>query len=186
MSNTYTKALTDYAESLEPQGTSTSQTFRNEKDLLIECIKYFDFADANPLRKQVINWHKGKAKHAYVDIPRPYLTEGLCVFLGIQISTWQDWRERDDFGAVCKMVDAAIRDQKLAGAMAGFYNALIASRVMGLVDKTETEVKGGISLSDTSEKELNDRISRAFKALKGDDKVIDITTQATLIEQDQA
>lgn len=68
---------------------------------------------------------------------------GLYLFLGINRSTWDEYRGREDFSAVIGRVEEAIREQKFTGAAADLLNANIISRDLGLRDGVEHTGKDG-------------------------------------------
>lgn len=52
----------------------------------------------------------------------------------------------DDFIAICSRVKKEIRENQITGGLLGFYNPSITQRLNGLVDKKETEIKGGLNV----------------------------------------
>ena len=71
---------------------------------------------------------------------------GLCNFLDIGISTWEDYRNRDDFSLVCTRAEDIMRQQKFEGASAQLLNPSIIARDLGLADKSELTGKDGAPL----------------------------------------
>lgn len=75
---------------------------------------------------------------------------GLCMFIGIARSTWDEWKKtRADFSEVIAKVEDAVFRQKFEGASADLLNASIIARDLGLADKKE--VTGGIALTVTQD-----------------------------------
>lgn len=68
---------------------------------------------------------------------RAMTIDGLCIFLDIARDTWNNYRERQDFLAVCQRVEQIIRTQKFQGAAADLLNPSIIARDLGLADKSE-------------------------------------------------
>jgi hypothetical protein len=62
---------------------------------------------------------------------------GLCIFLGITLETWIQYRDKDGFSDVTKEIDYIIRTQKFEGASAGMLNPNIIARDLGLIDKSD-------------------------------------------------
>ena len=52
----------------------------------------------------------------------------------------------DDFMEVCSHIKEEIRENQIVGGLLGFYNPSITQRLNGLVDKKETEIKGGLNI----------------------------------------
>lgn len=86
--------------------------------------------------------------------------DGLCLFLDIDDSTWQRWREDEDFYGVVAKADKIIRAQKFAGAAADLLNANIIARDLGLVDKKEEHHKGTIGVSEMSEQQIDEQLAK--------------------------
>lgn len=51
-----------------------------------------------------------------------------------------------DFGTICSYIKKEIRENQITGGLLGFYNPSITQRLNGLVDKKETEIKGGLNI----------------------------------------
>jgi len=82
----------------------------------------------------------------------PYTLEGLkryCWDEGIgQIDQYFDNHKGyyDDFVVICSRIRNEIRENQIIGGMNGFFNPSITQRLNGLVDKKETELKGGLNI----------------------------------------
>jgi hypothetical protein len=55
-----------------------------------------------------------------------------------------------EYVAICTRVKRAIRRDQIEGGMSGIYNSSITQRLNGLVDKKETEIKGGLNIPPES------------------------------------
>ena len=51
-----------------------------------------------------------------------------------------------EYVAICSRIRKAIRQDQIEGGMVGIYNPSITQRLNGLVDKKETEIKGGLNI----------------------------------------
>lgn len=51
-----------------------------------------------------------------------------------------------EYSTICSRIRKAIRQDQIEGGMAGIYNPSITQRLNGLVDKKETEIKGGLNI----------------------------------------
>lgn len=87
--------------------------------------------------------------------------KGLWEYLGIDRTTWSDWRSRPDLSPVTARVDNIIHVQKFEGAAAGLLCANIIARDLGLADKSETKVEAG----DNTLAALLDRIGKEGRRL---------------------
>lgn len=51
-----------------------------------------------------------------------------------------------DYLTICSRIRKAVRTDQIEGGMSGIYNPSITQRLNGLVDKKETEIKGGLNI----------------------------------------
>lgn len=124
--------------------------FETPDQLEDACIQYFEWNEANPLYKDQLVTFQGSATHEPVAQMRAMSLHGLCMFIGIARSTWDEWKKsRADFSEVIAKVEDAVFRQKFEGASADLLNASIIARDLGLADKKE--VTGGIALTVTQD-----------------------------------
>lgn len=79
---------------------------------------------------------------------KPLTMEGFELYVadipGMPWELGQYFANRDkryeNFVSICSRIRQAIRNDQIAGGMAGIYNPSITQRLNGLVDKTETKV----------------------------------------------
>ena len=111
-----------------------------------EACRYFDWCDKNPL---IAIEHNGKdARECKVPKMRAYTQTGLCLYLGLHGGYFKELRERvqkkkdplsKEFAEVIAQIEAVIFTQKFEGAAAGFLNANLITRDLGLADKQQVE-----------------------------------------------
>lgn len=117
--------------------------FENEEDLKAACEEYFEWVTNSPLYEDKVGFYEGSATHTPVAKMHAMTLDGLCIFLGISIVTWRDWRDkRADLSSVISWAESVIKHQKFIGAAAGLLNANIISRDLGLVDKSDMTSDG--------------------------------------------
>ena len=51
-----------------------------------------------------------------------------------------------EYQTICSRIRRTIRQDQIEGGMVGIYNPSITQRLNGLVDKKETEIKGGLNI----------------------------------------
>lgn len=51
-----------------------------------------------------------------------------------------------EYLTICSRIKKSVRTDQIEGGMAGIYNPSITQRLNGLVDKKETEIKGGLNI----------------------------------------
>lgn len=144
--------------------------FATPDSLLDGAYQYFKWVKKNPLYESVVSGGK------VLTLPkmRAMTIEGMCIFLGIDSRTFWNYCDESnknykDFIPITTHIKEIIRTQKFEGAAAGFLNANIIARDLGLKEKTETETthKGSIELHNLSTEELVKR-AKAVKNLDND------------------
>jgi hypothetical protein len=125
------------------------------------ACEYFQWAQDNPLYEAKAFAHQGVVTIESLPKMRAMTVSGLCLFLGITVESWTNYRSREDFFEVTRAIDAVIRDQKFSGAAADLLNANIIARDLGLADKSELTGKDGgpIETKDVSDIEIAQRIA---------------------------
>jgi len=117
--------------------------FDRPEKLWSACCEYFEWVEANPLQEDRLVTFQGAATHEPVAKMRAMTITGLCSFLDVSRSTWDDWRdERADLADVISRAEAVIYEQKFAGAAADLLNANIIARDLGLKDQASHEHTG--------------------------------------------
>lgn len=115
-----------------------NRTFDKPEDLWARCHSYFEWCEANPLERDVINFFQGVHTKDTEKLPRAFNIEGLCAYLGISDQTWRNWRrDRSDLADVQRLVENIIRSQHFEGGMVNMFNANLVGRVLGLADKLD-------------------------------------------------
>jgi len=71
----------------------------------------------------------------------PYTKSGLFLFLGIDINTWDLYKDREDFIHITSRIEQIIYTQKIEGAAVGAFNQNIVARELGLAEKTEIKAE---------------------------------------------
>lgn len=117
--------------------------FNNSDQLWKSCLEYFEWVENNPLIEQRAAQFQGEFVYGEIEKMRAMTISGLCVFLDIDQSTWENYRAKEDFFRVTKKVDEIIRNQKFVGAAANLLNANIIARDLSLADKKEVTGEDG-------------------------------------------
>ena len=123
----------------------------NEPDVLLKaCYEYFEACNKHSwYQKDAIRSGKNVGEIISIPTQRPYTLVGLCVFIGIDKTTWYNWKEKaeQDFINVITHVEDIIQQNQIEGATVGAYNHNIIARLVGLADKQEHEHSGGLTLT---------------------------------------
>lgn len=135
--------------------------FESPKILWKACVEYFEWVEANPLWEVKSYMYQGEPVQDQVPKMRAMTIGGLCLFLRIDRSTWQDYGKRDNFIPIVREAEEVIRSQKFSGAAADQLNANIIARELGLADKRELtgEDGGPIKTEDVSITEVARRMA---------------------------
>lgn len=130
--------------------------FASSDELWDSCVEYFEWTEQNPLMEAKPFSFQGESWIEPVPKMRAMTIGGLCLFLDIDMTTWADWRTKEDFSRVVTRVEQVIYQQKFSGAAADLLNPNIIARDLGLADKKET--KTTLSIEDLPDSELEARI----------------------------
>ena len=135
------------------------------------ACEYFQYVESNQLeRVEAIKAGNMAGMLVSVPVRRPFTKVGMQSYLGLSSSYLRDLKADKEFSAVLELIDNVIETQQLESALAGLTNAMLTSRLLGLVDKQAVEqtgdmkatfsinvVNSGIPLS-SSESEVEDAL----------------------------
>jgi len=113
--------------------------FATPDDLWDAACEYFEWVEANPLDETKLFSYEGEIIEGTIPKMRAMTIQGLCFFLDISDETWATYSKNKDFIGICENIKKVIFTQKFEGASAGFLNASIISRELGLADKQELD-----------------------------------------------
>jgi len=121
----------------------------NPQELYDACVEYFEWVEANPLwetKPMIVN---GEVYDAPTAKMRAMTIEGLCVFLGMHRSTWDEYKHKQDFSDIVSLVNNTMYEQKLTGAASGLLVASIIQRELGLKEASSValEVPQGLTFN---------------------------------------
>jgi hypothetical protein len=101
----------------------------------------------------VKDWVGKDAMDVYREKERPLTLEGFenwCADNNIIENLDNYFANSNDkyseYSSICSRIRKAIRQDQIEGGMVGIYNPSITQRLNGLVDKKETEIKGGLNI----------------------------------------
>lgn len=117
--------------------------FSSPEKMWEAACEYFEWCEDNPLVE--VDY---RGKDAYeVKLPRmrPFTIQGLCQYLGCGTAYFSNFeanldktkKEDQDFSLIVSRIKETIYNQKFSGAAAGFLNANIIARDLGLSDKKD-------------------------------------------------
>lgn len=144
--------------------------FAEPEQLRAACLEYLEWIEANPLKEEKVFNGKDGIVRADVAKMRAMTIGGLCIFLGIDRTTWIEYGKKEDFSKVTREIEEIIRDQKFAGAAADLLNANIIARDLGLAEKKEhTGADGAPLVPETSPRDLAKAVASLLsKGIKAD------------------
>lgn len=140
--------------------------FTDPETLWSCCCEYFEWVEDSPLFEDKLVTFQGSATHEPVARMRAMTLAGLCMFLDISRSTWDEWRDnRPDLSDVIARVEDVMRAQKFEGAAADLLNANIIARDLGLADRSELTGKDGGAIETKGERASSEELALAVMAL---------------------
>jgi len=124
------------------------RVFETPEILWEAACEYFEACEANPLYETD---YKGQMA-TEVNIPkmRAFSMQRLCLFLHVNTSYLNEFKRniptlatelQADFSRVIKVIEETVYTQKFEGAAAGFLNANLISRELGMSDNLVVEDK---------------------------------------------
>ncbi|MDC7940300.1 DNA-packaging protein [Raoultella ornithinolytica] len=113
--------------------------FTNPDILWEACCEYFDWVEKHPLWETKAFSFQGTITKARLPKMRAMTISGLCIFLDIADSTWDQYRTKKGFSVITTRVEKLIYEQKFSGAAADLLNPNIIARELGLVEKKSVE-----------------------------------------------
>lgn len=113
--------------------------FASADTLWEACLEYFQWVEDHPLFEYKSYLFQGVPVQDQIPKMRAMTIDGLCLFLDVAVSTWYEWRSKQDFSEVTTRAESVIRSQKFAGAAADMLNANIIARDLGLKDTAAHE-----------------------------------------------
>ena len=128
-------------------------------DLMWEAAcEYFQWCVDNPLIS--IEYYGKDAIQCEVPKVRAFTMHGLCLYLDCNTAYFRQFKSNlketdNDFSTVITRIEETVYNQKFEHAAAGFLNANIISRDLGLTDKSESAV----SATFTNAEELKNLIN---------------------------
>ena len=119
------------------------------------CVQYFQWVEDNPLLEEKVFHTDGRITRASVSKMRAMTIGGLCIFLDVDQSTWENYRSAENYKEYFRVITRAeeiIKTQKFTGAAADMLNPNIIARDLGLAEKRDHSSSDGSmspkSLSD--------------------------------------
>lgn len=118
--------------------TGRKGIYQSPDELWDEACEYFDSVLDNPI---ITMQNLGTKNVNEVELIRPFTKDGLCIFLDIDDSTFNRYRDEvQGFSEVTRKIERIIRNQKFEGATVGIFNHNIIARDLGLKDVTQQEL----------------------------------------------
>jgi hypothetical protein len=130
--------------------------------------EYIDRCVNEKLKEQVIQKVKisrDEEKIIKIDCDKMIVMSkyGVCSFMGIATSTWDEWRKDKKYSGIITRAEDLFKAYNIEGSSAGMLNQSIIARLEGLTDKTDLSSKDGTM---TPKLEINVTSDKAKKALK--------------------
>jgi hypothetical protein len=124
--------------------------YKSEDEIWTHFLEYKQDVKSNP--RHVSDYVGKDGNEVLKPLERPLTIEGFenYVYNQHKLNIHDYLYSSDDrykpFSTVCSRIKREIRQDQIEGGMVGQYNASITQRLNGLVDKKETEIKGGLNI----------------------------------------
>lgn len=125
--------------------------FESPEEMWDRAVEYFKWCEENTLNELKIFNNQGEIVSGDVPHMRAMTQAGLCSFLNIGVSTWHDYKKKDNFSEVISKIESIMYEQKFSGAAAGMLNSNIIARDLGLTDKKDVNATLEVNKADDSE-----------------------------------
>lgn len=135
------------------RGRGQPPKFNSPDEMWNRAVEYFKWCGQHQVVEEKVGFFQGEPSSAYVGHKRPMTIAGLCVFLGVSRSTWQNYKYKDEYLQVSALIEDIMFEQKFTGAAVGQFNANIIARDLGLADKQDLSSQDG-SMSPKSFSDL--------------------------------
>lgn len=120
-----------------PEKPRRDPIFETPDEMWERACAYFEWVQGNPLYEEKAFQFQGEPVHTHVTKPRAMSIRGLCIHLGCDKSTWENYRRREGYAEVCALVDDIIYTQKFELAAADLLNPTVICREIGLREKQD-------------------------------------------------
>ena len=130
-------------EVMKSRGIGKPPAFSSPEEMAMRAYEYFEWCGEKVMLEEKVSFFQGDPSSAFVAHKRPMTQAGLCIFLGVGVSTWHDYKKKPAYSEVIKDIESVMFEQKFSGAAIGLFNANIISRELGLADKQEVKMENG-------------------------------------------
>lgn len=121
------------------------EKFRNPKkftsidDVNETWCKYLEWCESNPVTRTESHIKQGTID---IQVPRPLLKEDFCLFAGITMQTFDNYKMRkgyETFFEIFTHIEHAIFSQNYTLAVANVHNSTLAARKLGIADSKKID-----------------------------------------------
>ncbi len=109
----------------------------------------FDWVESHPLHKGQTIHHAGKFQTVRVPRPRAMTLKGLCLYLRISRSTWDQYAQAEGFSDISMRARDVIWNWKFELAAADLLNASFIARELGLMDRKSADTEAVLSADNS-------------------------------------
>ncbi len=150
--NGFWKARTTYGR---------EKLFDSSETLWAAACEYFHWCESNPLEEDKVSFFQGVPTHDTVTKMRAMTNNGLCLFLGIDSQTLDNYGSKagyEDYFGIVDRIKKTIYEQKFTGAAADLLNSNIIARDLGLADKQDLISSDKSMSKEVSNEELKEQL----------------------------
>lgn len=151
------KAAATKKKKPEPKAVGRPKNIETPEIMWDLFNRYKKDTKANPFI--VKDWVGGMGKQVYREKEKPLTLEGFSVWLfEYGITSWvHDYftnknGKYSEFSSICSIIKEQIRQDQVAGGMAGIYNPSITQRLNGLTEKIQEDGNKEVTIKVKYEK----------------------------------
>lgn len=142
------------------KGPGQPPKFSSPQEMWDRAVEYFKWCGQHQLVEEKIGFFQGEPTSGFVGHKRPMTQKGLCIFLGITVSTWHNYKKNTEYLEVIEAIEDIMFEQKFAGAAVGLFNANIIARDLGLADKQDITTNGESITKSMSDDDFADQLEK--------------------------
>lgn len=146
---------------------TTNQIFTDPEAMAEAFVRYTEHLENNPLQAHKIMVVGQEIKEKGEQKMIPITWAGFAVYCGAHRKFFYNFRTRCGaaFLDIIEMIDDVMFCQKFSGAAAGFFNANLISRELGLVDKHQNKnlnINASVTVSKEEAKNISDALEDEY------------------------
>ncbi len=122
-------------------------SFKSPQEMWERAVKYFEWCEANPIDETKLFNSQGLVINGKVPHMRAMTQAGLCIHLGISVSSWHDYKKKDKYLEVTRVIEQVMTEQKFTGAASGMLKENIIARDLGIGEPQQEQAAQPLTIN---------------------------------------